>query len=131
MADTSDDIYNLYKGCEECGDCCRLTVLAVTEDEISRIKVHMSENSIEAVDRGPGRCPFQQDDYRCSIYSVRPRTCRLHSCLAARSELKDMNPELDIPEDPVIIDMRMTFIHGQTVDPRTMPEDWIIAHYSE
>ena len=131
MSDSSDDIYNLYKECEECGACCELTVLAVTEQEIGLIAEYIVVNHVECEDRGPGICPFQGSDRRCRIYPVRPTTCRLHSCRATRLELERQNPSLNIDRDVQLVDMRMAFLHGIAVDPRTMPEDWIVAHYSD
>ena len=131
MADTSDDIYNLYKECEECGGCCELTVLAVTDEEIESIRRYMDEAEFTPRDQGPGICPFRLQDKRCGIYPVRPITCRLHNCSIPRHILDAEHPEVDIPDEVQLVDTRMTFIHGKTVDPRMMSEEWIIGQYSE
>lgn len=130
MADTSNDIYNTYKECAECGDCCKLTVLAMSHDEVAHIQAYIEENDIAPVDQGPGICPFRGDDMRCRIYPVRAKTCRLHSCQATRNAIAEAHPELDIPDDLPLVDLRRAFIHGDLRDPRTIPVDRIIAHYS-
>lgn len=130
MADTSNDIYNLYKECRECGSCCTLTVINMSLAEAHRIRDYMRENNIEAIDMGPGICPLRGEDMRCKVYPVRSRTCRLHHCEITRNELKKQNPDLVYEGNTQFIDMRRAFIHDDFRDPRTIPVDRIIAHYT-
>lgn len=130
MADTSNDIYNTYKECEECGDCCQLTVIAMTHEEARRIQEHISKNGIEPRDQGPGICPFRGDDMRCTVYPVRARTCRLHHCGIPRSIIEAEHPELKPEDDLPLVDMRRAFMHNDLRDPRSIPVERIIAHYS-
>lgn len=130
MADTSNDIYNTYKECAECGECCTLTVIAMTHDEAKRIQDYMRENGVVAKDQGPEVCPLRGEDMRCMVYPARARTCRLHHCRIPRSVLEKEHPEFAAPDDLPMVDMRQAFIHNDLRDPRTIPLDRLIAHYS-
>lgn len=130
MTNFDIDTYNSYAGCAQCGSCCELTVIAMTHEEAARIQKYIDEHNIVAKDQGPGVCPFQMEDKRCAIYPVRAMTCRLHSCQKTRREIIVENPDLDIPDDLPLVDMRRAFIHGDLQDPRTMSVEHIVAHYS-
>ena len=131
MADTSDDKYNLYKECRECGTCCEIDIIAMTHAEVERIREYVAEHDLTPKDYGRAICPFRGDDMRCTIYEVRPNTCRLHNCSVPRHALVKENPSLDIPDDLPLVDLRLAFLHGQEIDPRSMPVEWIIDHYSD
>lgn len=130
MADTSNDRYNMHKACAECGDCCMLTVIAMMHDEVIRIQDYMREHGIVARDQGPGICPLRDDNMRCTVYPVRAKTCRLHHCKIPRHVIAATHPELDIPDDVPLIDMRRAFIYDDLRDPRSLTPDRIVAYYS-
>lgn len=109
---------NTYTECEMCGHCCELTILSVTQEEAHAIRDYMETEGIVPHDNGFYRCPFQNDDKTCMIYPVRAQTCKLHNCHIPRWKLLEMHPELDVPDDKPLLDMRRAFIHGDFSDPR-------------
>ena len=134
MADALEEDFNLYAECEACGDCCSLTVLAMTPQEVEKVLDYAKAHDVEAQDNGPGACPFRAKDMRCKVYPVRPRTCRMHNCKVTRRELSKQHPELEASDDArvgeALYDTRLAFIDGELVDPRTMSVEWIVERYS-
>ena len=66
--------------CRMCGNCCRFNIIAMTEEDVKRIKEagfkDFVENSGEKkLRRVRGRCVFSRDD-KCGIYEIRPSVCR-------------------------------------------------------
>lgn len=112
------DDFNSYPECNQCGHCCRLTVLALTIEEAERIMDYVGKNHIIVQDKGPSRCPFLEDDGRCIIWPVRSQTCRLFSCQKTRYDVIEENPTLEIPEDKWLVDFRKVFVYHDFVDPR-------------
>jgi Fe-S-cluster containining protein len=125
MADSSlADPSNYYPGCKQCGNCCGLTWLCVSADEVARIKAFLIECAKRAAaegaagtegvavahDNGPYRCPFQKPDKHCAVYPVRPQTCRLHNCTVTRKQLLAQYPNLRIDDTKPVIDLRATFL---------------------
>ncbi len=116
---------NTYKECKACGQCCTLTLIAMTTQEAQDILDYVQENDIHPKDQGPNICPFRGDDMKCMIYPVRSQTCRLYGCTKSRFRMIDENPDLVIPDDKVFVDMRRVFLEGdysikdQPVVPRT------------
>lgn len=74
--------------CSSCGNCCN-NHLPMNKKEINRIKKFIRENNIKAITmvtplaRAPidMTCPFKNNASKiCTIYSVRPKVCRLFLC---------------------------------------------------
>lgn len=90
--------------CLACARCCKETGPLFTNKDVDRLAAHLKIS--------PGRlqdtylrfdedgdwvlkstpCPFLLDDNRCSVYSVRPRACRMypHTDHPAMSEVLDL-----------------------------------------
>lgn len=103
---------NTYRECKACGQCCTLTLIAMTTQEAQDILDYVKENDIHPKDQGPYICPFRGDDMKCMIYPVRSQTCRLYGCTKSRFRMIDENPDLVIPDDKVFVDMRRVFLEG-------------------
>lgn len=68
--------------CIMCGNCCRFSIITLTDEDIKRIEdagqkdfienVSLSEKKLRRVN---GRCLFNKDD-KCGIYESRPNVCR-------------------------------------------------------
>jgi len=67
--------------CQMCGNCCRLRIISVTDDDIKRISekgykdFYAKKGNEYWMKRVKGRCIFLKDD-KCSIYEIRPEICR-------------------------------------------------------
>lgn len=80
-----DNVNNDFE-CKQCGNCCSC-ILPLSNKEIERIKNYIHKNKInpntannilqkEFVDK----CPFLNEQNKCSIYEVRPEICRWFRC---------------------------------------------------
>ena len=112
---------NASPGCECCGRCCRLNVLALTADEVRAMRRPIREHDVKPEDKGGECCPFLRADSRCDIWDARPQPCRLYSCRVPRVEVLRQNPRIVIPEDLLLVDLHEEFVAGnvgQWVVPR-------------
>ncbi len=77
---TLDDLYALIPDMQcipECTDCCRLFgVPSRTLEEDARIRAYLRDQGREIVTAQGTTCPYLSDQ-GCTIYPVRPFTCRL------------------------------------------------------
>lgn len=70
---------------EGCNMCCSNT-LAVSKEEIEKIRKYLRTHDVEIKNRNSvlggyvDKCPFVKDDGRCGIYEVRPEICRYFFC---------------------------------------------------
>lgn len=91
----SFDINNIMKGCQNCGKCCKLEVF-LSEKEILQIEEFTKKDKSEFTSIGyykdifqkltlkrnftkDNNCIFLEEhdgQYSCSIYKVRPQTCK-------------------------------------------------------
>jgi Fe-S-cluster containining protein len=75
--------------CTRCANCCRTLQPVFTEQDIDRIAAHRGmtrdefiANYLEEAEEGPGYrtkttpCPLLGEDNKCTVYDVRPETCR-------------------------------------------------------
>ena len=74
--------------CLECANCCKTLPALMSKRDIKRIAKHLSmsrksfqdkyvredEDGDIVIDGAP--CPFLQEDNKCSIYEVRPASCK-------------------------------------------------------
>lgn len=109
---------NSYPGCEQCGRCCHLNVIAVLPEEVARVRAYMREHDVVPRDRRREACCLQGEDGRCMVWEARPQICRLHHCRVPRWRVVELNPQLRIPADPPLIDLHACFIDGDGSDPR-------------
>ncbi|MDO4291090.1 MAG: YkgJ family cysteine cluster protein [Eggerthellaceae bacterium] len=109
---------NSFPDCEQCGRCCHINVIAVSPEEVARMRAYASEHGIEPIDYGKDRCCFSGADYRCRVWEARPQICRLFNCRVTRKEILRRNPSIVIDDDKPLIDIHDTFILGDASDPR-------------
>lgn len=110
---------NSYPECERCGSCCQVNVLAMTHEEVARIRAYMAEHDVRPIDRHKQGCCFQNaDGDGCMVWPVRAQVCRLHNCHVSRIEILRRNPDIHVPEDIPLVDLHECFINGREVDPR-------------
>lgn len=65
--------------CSDCDAvCCRLKVLVMPEDKVPRAFVEIDDHGLEVMGRGEDGWCIALDQQRmcCSIYELRPDTCR-------------------------------------------------------
>jgi Fe-S-cluster containining protein len=75
--------------CTRCANCCKTMQPSFTEEDVSRIAAHLgltpealiaAHLEVSTEDGGLQTkvtpCPFLGEDGRCTIYAVRPQTCR-------------------------------------------------------
>jgi len=71
---------NLF-ACTMCGNCCRLRIIQITEEDIKRMEkeglkdFHVKSGNEYWMRRENGRCVYLKDD-KCSIHKIRPQICR-------------------------------------------------------
>lgn len=71
--------------CSQCGECCTI-FLPLTKKEVKTIKEYVEKNNIKpkewriTPEGFHERCCFLTEDKKCSIYEVRPFTCRNFKC---------------------------------------------------
>lgn len=109
---------NSYPECRCCGDCCRVNVLAMTHEEVARIRAYIAEHGIVPIDRNKERCCLEAPDGRCMVWEARAQVCRLHNCHVPRFEILLRNPSITVPSDLPLVDMHECFINGNDSDPR-------------
>lgn len=109
---------NSYPDCACCGQCCGINVLAITEQELARMLAVVEERHITPINRGKDRCCLQSPDGTCMIWDARPQVCRLYNCHVPRKTIVAEHPELDIPENPPLVDLYDAFFCGDYSDPR-------------
>lgn len=109
---------NSYPECNCCGDCCRVNVLAMTHEEVERIRAYMAEHHIVPIDRHKQRCCLEAPDGRCMVWPARAQVCRLHNCHVPRFEILLRNPSITVPSDLPLVDLHECFIKGDDSDPR-------------
>lgn len=110
--------FNSYEGCRQCGECCRIRIVAVKPEEAERIRNYIRDNGIVPRDNGPECCPLLDADMRCMVWPVRSQTCRLHSCQKTRREILAEHPEIEREPDRPWLDMRAAWLEGDFRDPR-------------
>lgn len=115
--DTATEL-NGYEGCRQCGDCCNIRIVAITLEEVERIRAYIDENGVVARDNGPFTCPLLDVDNRCMVWPVRSQTCRLHSCERTRNAILAEHPEVEREPDRHWLDMRGAWLHGDFRDAR-------------
>lgn len=109
---------NSYPACEQCGHCCQINILAVTHEEYYKMRDYVLNNDVVPHDHGGHACCFQNSDHTCMIWEARPQTCKLHNCHVARRDLIKLNPLLQIPSDPPLLNLHEAFINNNPFDPR-------------
>lgn len=109
---------NSFPDCRCCGNCCRVNVLAMTHEEVERIRVYMAAHHVVPIDRNKERCCLEAPDGRCMVWEVRAQVCRLHNCHVPRFEILLRNPSITVPSDLPLVDMHECFINGNDSDPR-------------
>lgn len=115
--DTATEL-NGYEGCRQCGNCCNIRIVAITLEEVERIREYIDENGVVARDNGPFTCPLLDEDNRCMVWPVRSQTCRLHSCERTRNAILSEHPEVERESDRHWLDMRGAWLHGDFRDAR-------------
>ena len=105
---------NAYPECECCGECCRVTVLALAADEVEAMHRYVREHGIIAKDQDGACCPFKRSDNRCGIWEARPQPCRLHNCRVPRFEVLRQNPQIVVRENLALVDLHEEFVAGNT-----------------
>lgn len=108
---------NSYPECRCCGDCCRVNVLAMTHEEVARIRAYIAEHGIVPIDRNKERCCLEAPDGRCMVWEARAQVCRLHNCHVPRFEILLRNPSITVPSDLPLVDLHECFINGDDSDP--------------
>lgn len=98
-----------------CGDCCRINMLSMTEDELVRIREHVRAEGLEPIDYQGERCCFQKADGSCMIWSVRAQICQLYHCRVPRNRILLDHPEVRVQEDTRLVNMHEEFI-GEMAD---------------
>lgn len=112
---------NSYPECERCGSCCQVNVLAMTHEEVARIRAYIAEHDIHPIDRSKqGCCLESPDGSGCMVWPVRAQVCRLHNCHVSRIEILRRNSSIHVPEDIPLVDLHECFINGREVDPRVV-----------
>lgn len=110
---------NSYPECERCGACCRVNVLAMTHEEVARVRDYITRHGIRPIDRGKQGCCLQRaSGDGCMVWEARPQVCRLHNCHVSRIEILRRNPSIHVPEDIPLVDLHECFINGREIDPR-------------
>ena len=109
---------NSFPECRCCGNCCRVNVLAMTHEEVERIRAYIAEHGIVPIDRNKERCCLEALDGRCMVWEARAQVCRLHNCHVPRFEILLRNPSITVPSDLPLVDMHECFINGNDSDPR-------------
>ncbi|HIS40328.1 MAG TPA: YkgJ family cysteine cluster protein [Candidatus Aphodovivens avistercoris] len=110
---------NSYPECERCGRCCQVNVLAMTHEEVARIRAYMVERGIRPIDRHRESCCLEAaDGAGCMVWPVRAQVCRLHNCHVSRIEILRRNPSIHVPDDIPLVDLHECFINGREIDPR-------------
>ncbi len=90
--------------CIQCGVCCKLFLINLTEEEYKSKKYKTQFDDFELVDdfeeaemtganiisqKEDGTCIYQEDN-RCSIHKTRPQSCRNFFCTSNDSKFKTM-----------------------------------------
>lgn len=109
---------NSFPDCRCCGNCCRVNVLAMTHEEVERIRAYMAAHHVVPIDRNKERCCLEAPDGRCMVWEARAQVCRLHNCHVPRFEILLRNPSITVPSDLPLVDMHECFINGNESDPR-------------
>lgn len=109
---------NSFPDCRCCGNCCRVNVLAMTHEEVERIRAYMAAHHVVPIDRNKERCCLEAPDGRCMVWEARAQVCRLHNCHVPRFEILLRNPSITVPSDLPLVDMHECFINGNDSDPR-------------
>lgn len=110
---------NSYPECERCGRCCQVNVLAMTHEEVARIRAYVAERGIRPIDRHRESCCLEAaDGAGCMVWPVRAQVCRLHNCHVSRIEILRRNPSIHVPDDIPLVDLHECFINGREIDPR-------------
>lgn len=109
---------NSFPDCRCCGNCCRVNVLAMTHEEVERIRAYMAAHRVVPIDRNKERCCLEAPDGRCMVWEARAQVCRLHNCHVPRFEILLRNPSITVPSDLPLVDMHECFINGNDSDPR-------------
>lgn len=68
--------------CNGCTACCRSPHVTVklTHDEARQLRSRVHNEAVVLEKKENGECVYMNDDGRCSIYDIRPQTCRLYDC---------------------------------------------------
>ena len=109
---------NSFPECRCCGNCCRVNVLAMTHEEVERIRAYMAAHHVVPIDRNTERCCLEAPDGRCMVWEARAQVCRLHNCHVPRFEILLRNPSITVPSDLPLVDLHECFINGDDSDPR-------------
>lgn len=109
---------NSFPECSGCGHCCHLNVIAVSPEEVARMRRYAASHDITPVDRNKTCCCFLGADGRCMIWEARPQICRLYNCQVPRMEILRRNPSIVVDDDKPLIDLHDAFILGDASDPR-------------
>lgn len=98
-----DDVFE-YIDCLECANCCKNISPIIYEKDIQRIAKQLKIKPSEFTERylsmdddgdfvfNETPCPFLLPDNYCSIYSIRPRSCREYP----HTDRKNMQQILDL-----------------------------------
>lgn len=110
---------NSYPECRRCGSCCQVNVLAMTHEEVERIRAYIAAHDIHPIDRHKQSCCLEAADGQgCMVWEARAQVCRLHNCHVSRIEILRRNPSIRVPEDIPLVDLHECFINGREIDPR-------------
>lgn len=110
---------NSYPECEQCDRCCHVNVLAMTHEEVQRIRDYAAAHDIHPVDRNKECCCFEDPVHGgCMVWEARAQVCRLYNCHVPRLEILRQNPNIHVPEDIPWVDMHECFINNNEFDPR-------------
>lgn len=109
---------NSYPDCKRCGNCCRTNVLAMTHEEVRRIRDYIAAHDVHPIDRQRQACCLYGDDGNCMVWEARAQVCRLHNCHVPRFEILRQNPSIHVPDDIPLVDLHECFINGREYDPR-------------
>lgn len=109
---------NSFPECSGCGHCCHLNVIAVSPEEVARMRWYAATHDVTPVDYGKTCCCFLGEDGHCMIWEARPQICRLYNCQVPRRDILRLNPDIVVDDDKPLIDIHDAFILGDASDPR-------------
>lgn len=113
--------------CSGCGSCCT-NFLAVTDQEINRIRKYIRAHDIKPCSHGFAAplatqpvdmvCPFRDDEKKiCTIYEVRPLICWGYQCNKTLAQFaRDMYGKNYIRGKRHYINLRLTFFGAENME---------------
>ena len=94
--------------CEKCGQCCQCDRIALNNSDIVKLMTHDCGVNISKDENGTcikseGNCPYHSD-VGCSIYRIRPYTCRLYPFLSVDPTVPEFHLYRDCPGVVKLVD---------------------------